>query len=59
LEFNGWSEVDMTVELAPRPDGIGGRVIGRRSTSEGVDVDALMRATTDNVRALVEQVVLR
>lgn len=53
LEFNGWSEADLTVELADLGDGIGGRVVGRRTTSTDVDVDRLMRGFTLSAQEMI------
>ncbi|MDX3752851.1 AMP-binding protein [Streptomyces sp. AK08-02] len=54
LEFNGWSESDLTVELADRGHTVAGRIVGRQATSTDVDVPGLMRALVENIREIVD-----
>jgi non-ribosomal peptide synthetase component F len=52
LLFNGWSEYDLTVELADHGDVVAGQVVGKQATSARVDVDGLMRQVSACVAEL-------
>jgi amino acid adenylation domain-containing protein len=46
LEFNGWAEWGLAVELAARSDRITGRLCGRADVLAGVDLPAFMTTVT-------------
>lgn len=55
LQFTGWSEWDLTVELADQGDMVAGQAVGRRATSADVDVDELMRGVSACATELIAE----
>lgn len=55
LEFNGWSDVNLVVELSDHGDVVAGRVIGRQATSSDVDVDKLVHALEESLGELLAE----
>ncbi|UWM47630.1 amino acid adenylation domain-containing protein [Streptomyces carpaticus] len=52
LEFNGWSETDLTIELADTGGTVAGRVVGRAAAGARNEAAALMAALGTEIRAL-------
>ncbi|MFI9643397.1 AMP-binding protein [Micromonospora sp. NPDC051925] len=55
LAFNGWSDVNLVVELSVRDGRLAGRVIGRQATGADVDVDRLGDALGRSLRAFLSE----
>lgn len=54
LEFNGWSEWGLTVELAAHPEEISGRLCGRLSTVTEADLDRFVDVMAQCGRDLLD-----
>lgn len=59
MEFNGWSESDLTLELSGHGPVVAGRAIGRRASSADADVEQLVRAMRKSVHDLMAEDVER